>query len=188
MLPAFVTGKIVATGAIMNIPIGFLPKHITLFNETTGIGLEWTDTMAVGGGLKTTAAGARSHLSSLGLSLFQGTPGPAALTGTLAVTAANPVVTGTGTKFLTEVKVGDIISIPGVGAPGIGGGATVDEAYGRVVAIASDTSLTCQSAFDYTASGKAAYNTSGIAPGFTLGTDSINVAANVINYIAERTA
>lgn len=182
----FVTGTVVATGAAMNVVCGFKPKKVTIHNETTNIGLEWTDSMAAAKGVKTLAAGTRSFLASAGISQYGGAVAPAALTGTLAVTAASPVITGTSTKFLSETKVGDIIAIPGVGNTGIGGTATTDQAYGRVVSIASDTSLTCDRAFDYSASGKAGFNTSGIGEGFTLGTDSINTSTNVLHYIAER--
>jgi hypothetical protein len=185
MLPSFVTGKITATGAAMNIPLGFKPKRVAIHNETTNISLEWTDTMAAASGVKTLAAGTRSFLGSLGISQFAGAQAPVALTGTLSTTVGTAAVTGSSTKFLTEVKVGDVIAIPGVGAPMVGGAIT-DQQYIKVIAIASDTALTSQAVADYAASAKAAFNTSGIAEGFTLSTDSINTATNVLHYIAER--
>jgi hypothetical protein len=186
MLPNIVTGTVTATGAAMNIQLGFKPKKVLIINETTQIGLEWTDTMAAAKGLKTLQAGTRSFIASGGISQFAGSAGPVALTGTLAVTAGSAAVTGSGSKFLSEVKVGDLLAVPGVGATGIGGSATTDQAYIKVIAIASDTALTAQVVSDYTASGKAAFNTSGIAEGFTIGTDSVNTNTNVLHYVAHR--
>jgi hypothetical protein len=186
MQPNFITGTVTATGAAMNIPLGFKPKKVLIINETTQIGLEWTDTMVAAKGLKTLQAGTRSFIASGGISQYAGAVGPVALTGTLAVTAGSAAVTGSSTKFLSEVKVGDVIAVPGVGATGIGGSATTDQMYIKVIAIASDTALTAQVVADYTASGKVANNTSGIGEGFTLGTDSVNTSTNVLHYVAYR--
>jgi hypothetical protein len=143
--------------------------------------------MSAGKGLKTLQAGTRSFLASGGISQLVGSPGPIALTGTLSVTAGSAAITGAGTRFTSEVKVGDILAVPGVGTTGIGGSATTDQMYIKVIAIASDTALNAQVVSDYTASGKSAFNTSGIADGFTIGIDSINTATNVLHYVAYRT-
>lgn len=67
------------------------------------------------------------------------------LTGTVSKTSGSGTITGSGTAFLTEVKVGYRLHIPG---------GAVDE-YGLVVtAIASDTSLTVSPAPTSTASGQ----------------------------------
>lgn len=68
------------------------------------------------------------------------------LTGTVSKTASSSTLTGSGTAFLTELSVGQVIDVPG----------TIVER--RVVsAIASDTSLTVAGqAFGYTASGQTA--------------------------------
>jgi hypothetical protein len=65
------------------------------------------------------------------------------LTGTLAKTAGSATVAGTGTKFLSELNIGDRIQVP------------QDEWDNTkaVVAIASDTSLTVESPFLVTSSG-----------------------------------
>ena len=62
------------------------------------------------------------------------------LTGTVA-TAGTTALTGTGTKFTTELKVGDFIVVAG-------------ETVRQVNAITSDTALTVSVAFTNTASGK----------------------------------
>ncbi len=187
MLPNIVTGTVTATGAAMNIPLGFKPKKVEIHNATTGIGLLWTDTMAAAAGVKTLQAGTRSFITSNGISQYAGAVAPAALTGTLSLTVGSAAVIGSGTKFLSEVRVGDIIAVPGVGAPKIGSTTlSADQAYIKVIAIASDTALTAQAVADYAASGKAAFNTSGITEGFTIGTDSVNVSTNVLHYVAYR--
>lgn len=67
------------------------------------------------------------------------------LTGTVAKTASSTTLAGTSTAFTTELSVGQVISVPG----------TANEV--RVVtAIASNTSLTVNSAFANSASGQTA--------------------------------
>ncbi len=68
-----------------------------------------------------------------------------ALTGTVAKSAASATLTGTSTLFTTELLVGDKITVPG----------TANETR-TVTAIASDTSLTVDSAFTYAATGQTA--------------------------------
>ncbi|GEM_PF-6663697 len=68
-----------------------------------------------------------------------------AISGTVAKTAGSSTLTGTNTKFLSEVGIGDRISVPGVVAE-----------TKTVTAIASDTSLTVDSNFANTASGQTA--------------------------------
>jgi hypothetical protein len=69
----------------------------------------------------------------------------AALTGTVAKTAASQTLVGTGTAFTTELSVGQVISVPG----------TANE-KAVVIAIASATSLTVAKPFVNTASGQTA--------------------------------
>jgi len=64
---------------------------------------------------------------------------PVNATGTVSVTSGSATVTGSGTKFLTEVKVGDQI--------------TVNSVNKTVSVVSSDTSLTADSNFSGTASG-----------------------------------
>ena len=82
-----------------------------------------------------------------------------ALTGTVAKTASSATLTGTSTLFLSELKVGDTIRVPG----------TANETA-EVTAIASDTSLTVLSAFANTASGQTCTRLS--VPDFWVGTGS----------------
>ncbi len=74
------------------------------------------------------------------------------LTGTLASTEGSTTVTGTGTKFLTELSVGDTIDLPDL----------MDNMKG-VVSIASDTSLTVATPYGTDQSGTIVNATPGIA-------------------------
>lgn len=65
------------------------------------------------------------------------------LTGTVAKAAASTTLTGTGTAFTSELRVGQVISVPGTAAE-----------KRVVVSIASATSLTVNSAFANSASGQ----------------------------------
>jgi hypothetical protein len=67
------------------------------------------------------------------------------LTGTVAKTAGSATLTGTTTVFLTELSVGQVISVPGTAAE-----------VAVVIAIASNTSLTVAAPFANTASGQTA--------------------------------
>jgi hypothetical protein len=67
------------------------------------------------------------------------------LTGTVSKTASDATLTGVGTAFLTELRVGQLISVPG--------GATEKRV---VISIASDTSLEVDGNFANTASGQTA--------------------------------
>lgn len=67
------------------------------------------------------------------------------LTGTVSKTAASTTLTGSGTAFDTELSVGQLISVPGTAAE-----------KRVVIAIASATSLTVNSAFANSASGQTA--------------------------------
>lgn len=69
----------------------------------------------------------------------------AALTGTVAKTAASNVLTGTSTLFTTELSVGQVISVPGTAAE-----------VAVVTSIASATSLTVNTPFANSASGQTA--------------------------------
>lgn len=64
------------------------------------------------------------------------------MTGTIATTTSNAVVTGTGTKFLSELQIGDYIKVSDTNE------------YLKVLSIASDTSFTATATPANIASGK----------------------------------
>ena len=81
-----------------------------------------------------------SAVNLSGLTITSGITGGRSLTGTVSVTSGNATVTGTSTKFLTDLKVGNMV--------------TINSVKYTVSAIASDTSLTLSSTYaGLTASG-----------------------------------
>lgn len=72
-------------------------------------------------------------------------PSAAALTGTVAKTAASAVITGTGTAFTTELSVNQVVSIPGTAVE-----------FFCVKSIESDTQFTAWAAAANSASGQPA--------------------------------
>jgi len=165
-------GTVVASGAAMNLEIGFLPDEVEIINETTSITLRWLKSMAAGKGHKEIAAGTQSFVAANGISQYAGEAPDAQLAGTGATTVASATLTGTGTAFNTALRVVDLINVNGE--------------QRKVTAIASATSLTVDVAFEKTVALANIYRQTGRNPGFTLGTDSINTATNVLHYAARR--
>jgi hypothetical protein len=166
------TGTIVASGAAMNIELGFLPDEVEIINETTSITLNWLKSMGAGKGHKAIAAGTKSFIATGGVSQYAGEAPGKQLAGTGATTAGSATLTGTTTAFTSELRVGDVININGE--------------QRKVTAIASATSLTVDAAFEKTVAAANIYRQTGRETGLTLGADSINTATNVLHYAARR--
>jgi len=101
------------------------------------------------------------------------------LTGTLSKTNGSATVTGAGTHFLSELTVGDRIAMP----------QDEDPNTLAVIAIASDTSLTVEAAFQVTSSGAATCQPSSLRVDDYTGTPQliVNDQGNVgINTMAPR--
>lgn len=183
MTPKIATGSITGTGAALNVAIGFQPKYVKVYNNNDA-GSKWAtmeffEGMTNGHGLKglkvvdsgATGDASQAKVTSNGISLFGGSTGPADLSGTCAVSVGSGVVTGTSTKFTTELVVGDLINIGGV--------------IRRVVNIASATSLTVDVAYAAAQSGVTGLNMNGKPAGFTIGADAdINAAGEAVHYVA----
>jgi hypothetical protein len=107
--------------------------------------------------------GATDNLSTLTVR----TKAPFTLTGTLASTAGQATVTGTGTLFLSEVAVGDRIDMGDQQDP--------DKA---VIAVTSNTSLTVGAAYDLTLSGQ----TVNLSPSAARFDDHTGVPQVVVDY------
>lgn len=82
-------GTIVATGAVMNFSIGFIPDRVEVFNLTSRDQLDWQSTMSQGHALKTVAAGTRTAITTLGISRFNGVEGVSAPGFTLGTDSVN---------------------------------------------------------------------------------------------------
>jgi histidyl-tRNA synthetase len=75
MFPNTVVGSVTATGAAMNIELGFLPDKVHVINQTTGRTLTWYRSMASGGGLAAgTGTAAVLAGGSGGISPYAGSP------------------------------------------------------------------------------------------------------------------
>lgn len=65
-------GTVTGTTAAINVPCGFAPDRVTVYNGADGSCLEWFSSMADGAAFKTIAAGTRTVISSGGISKFAG--------------------------------------------------------------------------------------------------------------------
>lgn len=70
-LNRFASGSLTGTGAAINVVIGFIPKHVKLFNVTTAAQIEWMDGMPAAAGIKTVTAGAQTYITSNGVSKYE---------------------------------------------------------------------------------------------------------------------
>ncbi len=180
-----VVGSVAGTGAAINVQLGFIPSYVKVFNPNDAGSLfpameRWKG-MAAASALKTlkiidsgaTGLASSAYVTSNGLSDYTGVKPPRTLTGTCAVSAGSAVVTGTSTLFLSEVAVGNIISIGGVTR--------------KVLSIASNTSLTVTEAYTAAQTGITSFNIEGTSDGFTIGADAdINVSGETVFYMAIR--
>jgi len=158
----------------VNIITGWQPRYIRAINVNNLASYEYFYGMSAGTSLDNgNHADTQWSVNAAGaITLYAGRAAGTAITGTVAVTAASGTVTGTSTNFVGELAVGDHITING---------------EPRVVAtIASSTSLTVTEPLDATASTVPCYDMSGKGPGFTLGTDICDTAADVVRWVAFR--
>ena len=174
--------QIQKTGAItvddpvsaMNIVCGWQPRYIRVWNVNNLTSYEFYNGMTAGTSLdNANHADTQNSLNAAGsISLYAGRAAGNAVTGTVAVTAASPTITGTGTNFIGELAVGDKVTI---------NGETVS-----ILSITSTTVATADKPFVATATGQSLYDVNGKGEGFTLGTDIIDTAADVVRWVAFR--
>ncbi|KGO32647.1 hypothetical protein JT06_19165 [Desulfobulbus sp. Tol-SR] len=158
----------------MNIVLGWQPRYVRAFNVNNLASYEYFSGMSAGTSLDNgNHADTQWSVNAAGsISLYAGRASGSTITGTVAVTAGSATVTGTSTNFIGELVVGDKIMVNG---------------ETRVVAaIATTTSLTTETTFDAAASAVSCYDMSGKGPGFTLGTDICDTAADVVRWLALR--
>lgn len=179
-------GSIVGTGAAINISCGFVPRYVKVFNPNDAGSLfatmERFAGMAAASGLKTqkvvdsgaTGLASSAYVTTNGISDYAGDAGMVDLTGTVTVTANGTTITGSGSKFLTELKAGDVVIVNG-------------QTRRINAAPTLDTAATVDLAFDTAASGKVITRVNGRDPGFTIGADAdINAAGEAVFYLASR--
>ena len=112
------------------------------------------------------------NIASVASGTWEATAWPSTLrSGTITVTSGNTTVSGTGTAFLTELSVGNIIRTTG------------NVMIGTVAAITSDTSLTLVNV-PATSRAEIAYRVQGVGPADNVtiaNTHTVTVAAKPIN-------
>ena len=123
--------------------------------------------------LPVTPAGAVSqNITSVASGTWEATAWPSTLrSGTISVTAGNTTVTGTGTAFLTELSVGNILKTTG------------NIQIGTVAFIASNTSLTLAN-IPATTRTSIPYNVQGVGPAdnaIIANTHTVTIAARPVN-------
>src|SRR5215212_8318737 len=120
----------------------------------------------------TLASAVSLNITSVNTGTWEATAWPNTLrSGTISVTAGNPNVVGTGTAFLTELSVGNIIRT------------TDGIQVGTVASIASNTSLTLTN-IPATTRTNIAYNVQGVGPADNVtiaNGHNVTIAANPIN-------
>ena len=68
------SGTVTGTGANLNVSLGFAPDHVIVINDTTNDRLEWFSNMPAASAYKRVAAGTSTKITTLGISLFTGSP------------------------------------------------------------------------------------------------------------------
>ena len=166
--------KTIVAAAALNIPLGWQPRYIRAYNVNNLVSYEYFYGMDAGTSLDNgNHDNTQNSVNAAdSISLFAGrTPG-AAVSGTVAVTAASATVAGTNTNFLGELAVGGTVTINGETR--------------TIAAIASKTSLTVDSAIVTSASGVELFDLEGQEAGFTLGTDICDTTSDVVRWLAIR--
>ena len=107
-----VTGSLTGTTAAINVECGFTPSRDEVINSNSGFTAIWLDSMTAAHAL--TLDTDNAMISSAGISPWSGEPTNTALTvGTVASTAGSATLTGTSTKWLTQLAVGYEVLIIG---------------------------------------------------------------------------
>jgi hypothetical protein len=158
----------------VNLVLGWQPRYVRAINVNNLASYEYFDSMDDGTSLDNgnDADTQWSVNAADSITLYAGRNAGAAVTGTVAVTAASPTITGTSTNFVGELAVGDKVTI---------NGETV-----AILSITSSTVATADKPFVATATGASLYDMLGKGEGVTLGTDICDTAADVIRWVAFR--
>ncbi len=168
-------GSFTGTGAAFHLEVGFIPTALLLYNITDGnICQTWFDGMTAANSFQGAnhASTQFSVITANGITRFEGEAPGRTLTGLLSFTDASATVSGSGTSFLVELRVGDTIRTP------------AGREY-TVSAIASATSLTISSPAVGAEANRICVRRQGRSPGVTIGT-TMSVAARVYRFIAIR--
>ena len=179
------TGSVTGTGSIIRVDLGFAPSYVRLINKDDAGSLwptmDWFPAMGDGYALKTlkvvdsgtTGNSSQAMISTNGVSAYAGQAPGSTNTGTVTIADGAKAVTGSSTKFLSELHVGDAIKIGGQDF--------------TVAAITTDTACTVNEACVTTKTAVPYTNETGRTGGFLIGADGdMNVASETILYLATR--
>lgn len=158
----------------VNISLGWVPRWIRVWNVNNLAAYEHFHAMSAGTSLDVgNHADTQVSLNAAGsITEYAGRTAGAAVTGTVTVTASSATVTGSGTNFVGELAVGDKI--------------VVNSETRTILSISSSTVATVSTPFVAAASAVPLYDVAGKSPGFTLGTDICDTAADVVHWVALR--
>lgn len=67
--------SVAATGAAMNVQLGFTPNEVYIFNRTTGASIRWLGSMPAAAGIKTVTAGTQTYITANGVTAYAGSNG-----------------------------------------------------------------------------------------------------------------
>jgi len=165
------------TGAALNFNFGFVPCAVSLNNVDGNCIGYWNDRMpdATMQKVVTSSTGVTniSSATSKGVTPYLGSTGGEALVGTLTMTAGARNITGTNTKFLSDLEVGDLVKIGS------------DEL--RVNYVTSNTSATVAEPASATWSNVPGYRLTRSGGGIILGADAdLNVNGETLYVTAWR--
>jgi len=73
------TGTVEGTGSAIDVPLGFTPKAVDIYNIDGDVILKWNDKMPDASGMKTIAAGTTAHITSNGVTPYAGASASAAV-------------------------------------------------------------------------------------------------------------
>ena len=166
----------IGTGAAINFNFGFVPHAVALNNTTGNCTAYWNDQMPDASMQKIVDSGAGttdiSFITGQGVTPYSGADGGEAL-GVVASVAGTRNISGAGTKFTSDLVVGDLIKI----GP--------DEL--RVDSVVSDTAATVVEPASATSTAVPCYRLTRSGGGITLGTDvDLNVNNEVLYVTAWR--
>jgi len=158
----------------VNVILGWQPRYVRAYNVNNLVAYEYFAGMAAGKSLdNANDSDTQNSLNAAGsITLYAGRAAGAAVSGTVSVTAASSVVTGSSTNFVGELAVGDKVVVNGETR--------------SVVSITSSTSMVVDKAYAASAATVALFDVAGKGPGVTLGTDICDTAADVVYWLAIR--
>lgn len=176
-------GSLVGTGEIIDVECGFVPTYVKVFNPNDAGSLwpsiERWNGMAAASGCKclkqidsgSTGLSSQAYVTSNGISDFAGEAPGKTLVGTHAITVNLKALTGTSSKYLRDLRVGDTITLNG-------------NNY-TIAAITSNTAATIVENAVATETAAIMTRKMGRAAGFTFGLDTdLNVSGEAVFYVA----